>query len=368
MSLAHNPHVCTDGLVGYWDAANAKSYRETDGTNLVTNGTFDTDSGWTLNSATITGSKLVCNKTGGYADMAQQPNVFDISPLGKRYRITYTISNYVTGSVIINYGGYQAATARSANGTYIQDVTLSHASSNTIVYVSTYTANFVGDIDDVIVELLSDNWNDLSGNRNTGTLISGSSYNTGSGGNIQFDGTDDYVYCPYNVSFKPSQITISAWIKPTSSTSNWSKIISYPYRVDDSWAEPYFSWCLSISESTTGKPNLIISTDNGGTFDREDCTATTSLTNGIWYFVVATYDGTNLKMYINGVLETTQPHSTAGNIKYISDSIVSIGNRSVYYIGEYANGKISNVQIYNRALTESEITQNFNAHKSRYSI
>jgi len=56
-------------------------------------------------------------------------------------------------------------------------------------------------------------WTDLSGNRNTGTLNNGPTYNSLVGGNILLDGTDDYVSVENNTILNPSNITVSIWVK-----------------------------------------------------------------------------------------------------------------------------------------------------------
>ena len=88
------------------------------GAELVTNGTFDTDSGWNKGSGwTISGGKA--NASSATSDFTQTISY----TLGKTYRISYTISNYSSGSVRTLLGAYIAGTTRSSNGTYIEDIT-----------------------------------------------------------------------------------------------------------------------------------------------------------------------------------------------------------------------------------------------------
>ena len=90
---------------------------------------------------------------------------------------------------------------------------------------------------------------------------------------------------------------------------------------------------------------------------------------GVWVNVIGTYDGSESKIYVNGTLSGTsnsQPdevnRSVSGTMKNtavpreISDSATNTD----------FNGKISNIQIYNRALSASEVLQNYNALKSRF--
>lgn len=82
--------------------------------------------------------------------------------------------------------------------------------------------------------------------------------------------------------------------------------------------------------------------------------------------VVATWDGTNKRIYVNGILRATSANLT-GTVTQNTTGAAYIG-----IFGNFAgypfNGRISKTSIYNRALTAAEIQQNFNALKSRFSI
>jgi hypothetical protein len=78
--------------------------------------------------------------------------------------------------------------------------------------------------------------------------------------------------------------------------------------------------------------------------------------------IVATADGSNVKLYQNGVLVNTNPQTVnpGSNIKD-----VLIGKD---WTNNYFNGLLSTTQIYNRALTATEVTTIYNATKSRYGL
>ena len=88
------------------------------------------------------------------------------------------------------------------------------------------------------------------------------------------------------------------------------------------------------------------------------------LSNGVWMNVAATYDGTTPLIYVNGVSQTLTGQITAAagvaNKCYIG--------RIAYSTPYYFNGKIANVKIYNRALTSTEVLQNYNATKDRFGL
>lgn len=78
--------------------------------------------------------------------------------------------------------------------------------------------------------------------------------------------------------------------------------------------------------------------------------ATTSTFADEWVFITATYDGTTAKIYANGSLEGSE--SISATISVTSDALIGISNTAV---GNYFNGNLANVAIWNRALTSDEI-------------
>ena len=80
---------------------------------------------------------------------------------------------------------------------------------------------------------------------------------------------------------------------------------------------------------------------------------------------VGTYDGTRLKLYENGILMQTGSFFNSNVSNSSANLLIGMGGGRDTYAW---NGNISNTQIYNRALTESEVTQNYNALKDRYGL
>lgn len=187
---------------------------------------------------------------------------------------------------------------------------------------------------------------DLSGNNNTGTLTNYPTYSGNNVGSIVFDGTDDYIPIGTSrFSYGSSPGTLSAWANATSATAgngNW--IISYGTSVA---SQARFIGVYNQTYYFGGWAN--------------DITAVGFQTN-TWFNMVGVYDGTNASMYINGVLvsgPTAKTWNTIANTAQIGRQV---------YAGEYWNGRIANVSVYNRALTAAEIQQNFNATRSRFGI
>lgn len=90
-----------------------------------------------------------------------------------------------------------------------------------------------------------------------------------------------------------------------------------------------------------------------------------------WHHFVTTFDGRYARLYIDGLLVSTDDYGSANKtISYASNSIflgVEAGS-STSHDGKYWQGKIATTSIYNKALTDAEILQNYNNSKRRYSL
>ena len=146
------------------------------GTEEVTNGGFETDTDWTK-GAGITISGGSANFTGvPNANINQSASVFN----GITYKITFTISNYVSGNIDYNIGGATRRGSASANGTYTDYVV-----SNTgqvFFFQSDQTLGFTGSIENVSIKQVdpNDNWSLGTG----WSLGDGVAIHTGSTGNL----------------------------------------------------------------------------------------------------------------------------------------------------------------------------------------
>lgn len=198
-------------------------------------------------------------------------------------------------------------------------------------------------------------WRDISGNSNNGTLINGPTFNSGNGGSIVFDGVDDYVLCSkQNALVNTTQFTLGAWMKRN--LSNSLVIIGQIETITN-----------DVSFELWSDGNAYFEVGNGS--NGFGYVANTS-TN--WQYLVMTFDGTQptpgekLKGYINGTLQTLTYNGTIPSTTGTVNTNLNIGA----YIpnSNYSNGNISVVQLYNRALSSSEITQNYNALKGRYGL
>jgi len=113
--------------------------------NLVVNGDFAVDDNWSKGTGwTISGGKANGSNTTG--DLYQE----NVVKIGRHYKVTYTISNYVSGSVRVELSNNAyAGIERSANGTYTETI----LSGSTTVLFDARTS-FTGSIDNVSVQLV----------------------------------------------------------------------------------------------------------------------------------------------------------------------------------------------------------------------
>jgi hypothetical protein len=191
-------------------------------------------------------------------------------------------------------------------------------------------------------------WTDLSGNGNNGTLAGGVGYSSSNGGSLTFDGTDDGVNCGTNAVLNVgNNITANAWFY-VNSISVYQPIVSKVL------SDGSLGWEVANSSGTfrtTFRPSATQINLTAG-----------SLVVGNWYMGTMTFDGTTARLYLNGV--QTGSTTTGGPVTLNSTQPLQIGTRGIP--SNWYNGNISQVSIYNRALTPQEIQQNYNALRSRF--
>lgn len=199
----------------------------------------------------------------------------------------------------------------------------------------------------------STTWTDLSPNQNTGTLTNGPTFSSTNGGAIVFDGTNDYVDCGTNLSFTTTGFSICAWVYPTSATS---------YRT-----------VFNKGNGTTaaGSQYELLSSFNGSNkfqFDvfiggaRTDTASPSTYALNKWYYVCGTRSGSLNTLYENGV--STNTVTIAGTLNTTANTTkIGIAGSTLPF-----SGNIAIAQIYNRALSASEILQNYNATKIRFGL
>jgi len=195
-------------------------------------------------------------------------------------------------------------------------------------------------------------WTDLTGNGNNGTLTNGPTYSSANMGSIVFDGTNDYVNMGISTYCNLINISVSVWIKVTSTS------LYFLSRYFNTTSFNGFFMYYDVASTKFG----VDGRESSATYLSRPTINTYPLNN--WYNVTWTKSANIWSIYINGSLDVS---SAVGNgTTSFSNNIMWIGG----YLGTidqyYSGGNISNVQIYNRALSATEVLQNYNATKSRF--
>ena len=198
---------------------------------------------------------------------------------------------------------------------------------------------------------------DLTTNLSDFTLVGSPTYNTN--GFFTFNGTNQYASRANTASLKPSTaISIEQWLN----ADNWNAGTSASYKCALSctqgggyshniWSGNFYSYIYA-----------------GGKY----LTPSASVSNFVgWHHFVTTFDGRYAKLYIDGSLANTDDYGSANRtMTYASNSIFlgAEAGASTTPEGYYWQGKIATTAIYNKALSDAEILQNFNNTKVRYNI
>jgi hypothetical protein len=206
-------------------------------------------------------------------------------------------------------------------------------------------------------------WYDKSGNSNNGTLTNGPTFSSENGGSIVFDGSNDYVISNVGTTLDIGttiSVTFSCWIKYTTSATNYTGLVAKA-TVGNNTGVQMLLYNNKLSCEVASTPSNFISPLTG-------LVGTTTLNTGQWYNTILTVNRSNntVSAYVNGVLESSQSNAAVSTSNLTSGTNLLIGSERNSSL--FLNGKISNVHIYNKALSAAEILQNYNALKSRFNL
>jgi len=198
-------------------------------------------------------------------------------------------------------------------------------------------------------------WTDLSGNSNNGTLINGPTFDSANGGSIFTDGTDDWISTSYSGSAADSY-TFSAWFN----NDNYSETKYILGRGRDGAGN---GWSLQIQVSGSGKASAAVVTALPSVVGITT-TGTSTLLLNTWYYITGVWvAGSLVKIYVNAIFENS--------VNFTGTSLRTSTNG--WWIGSisttlFTSGYNAVAQIYNRALSDTEILQNYNAQKLRFGL
>jgi len=202
-------------------------------------------------------------------------------------------------------------------------------------------------------------WTDLSGNGNNGTLVNGVGYNSNNGGSLTFDGVNDGVQLPHNsfwVISPSDKFSFTSWFYAEPTTQSFSMILSHQ-RCNNPGFQLIVNDTTSLSFRVAGNISVYATYSSNVT--------------GRWNYVVSTFDGSNgsMKLYLNGELVATNTNTSGWPAYNAGYSTVWLGRRELCGGTNEMTGKIASFSFYKgKALTASEVQQNFQALKGRFNI
>ena len=185
---------------------------------------------------------------------------------------------------------------------------------------------------------------DTSSSGITATVV-GATYSSGNQGYYTFNGTTDKITVSTNSLFSGTQdYTVESVIRI--STASSTDYIFGNYGTGNSTGLEYYVWQNKLNNYISGNVQ-----------------SSTTLNINQWYHVIVTRNGTTVTHYLNGIADGS---GTLGN-SIGTGSSFTVGN-GPDYTSEAFGGNIALVKVYNKALSASEVLQNFNALRGRFII
>lgn len=226
------------------------------------------------------------------------------------------------------------------------------AAVSAVVSLTATSANGQGSLSNGLVAYypFNGNGNDAGGNGNNGTVygatpapnrfgIQGSAYS--------FDGSSSFVSLPASPTLATPQFTLSAWVAVGHYVNEPGGVSGGPIILStyNGAGQGLFFWV-----GPTGEARLRLATPSG----HYELGSASGIPTSTWAHVVASFDGTTGRVFVNGVQEGTDSNMSPYN--YSSGASPTIGKAS-WYDGLYFPGMIDDVRIYSRALSTNEVQQ-----------
>ena len=199
-------------------------------------------------------------------------------------------------------------------------------------------------------------WTTLKGSNNV-TLLSGPTFSSDDLGSIVFDGVDDNAQIEGNPGvtqniFNATANSVCAWVYNTNLSTDGTVV--------GLWGTQYI---LYMDTGGAGDGYRVLYVTGGG--NKGTSADNVNAIQDQWQYVVSTFSGTAVSLYVDGeLIQTTTFSSTTMNT---STSNIAIGADAPNGIRDWP-GRISNVSFYDKALTAQEVKQNYNALKGRFGL
>jgi hypothetical protein len=193
---------------------------------------------------------------------------------------------------------------------------------------------------------------DLSGSGTTGTLINGVAFNSGNGGTLLFDGVNDYMDLGSVLNYTSGNFSFSYWIYFISLVGNGATTC---------WKGSYGT--VGYYDQITPSGIIGFQTNQSGVVQSSSAPTGTIVINN-WYNICYVRNGPSIRIYVNGIDKTGTAGTHVDPATSTNSFRISNYNNGQFY-GNYYLSQFAN---YNKALSSTEITQNFNANRLRYGL
>jgi len=336
-------------------ARDTSSGRQDISGNYIINGTFTTDANWTAfgGGITIDGSdsnKCVITTDGENQSLKTAADLWAADSMaGKMVRLKYQIVAN-SDSIVLNTGGFSPSTGIFENTTALISTVGYH---EVILQVRTDTGTGSGDVlflwlnHDTGETLEIDNIElhevEFFSNNNHGQIYSGRA--------LEFDGVGDKLTASTSVSTDYPDVLVAKQV----TMAGWINIPAFP--VVSSGSPRSTAWSIHPSGVSglsrmgllLGASGAISHTIYNGSYVH----ASGTININTWYRIVCTCDDSNIKLYINGILQT----GTSGNnhLGSLSTNTLEIGYNA-HDGGAYYNGMMSDFQLWDKAFTQADVT------------
>jgi hypothetical protein len=182
----------------------------------------------------------------------------------------------------------------------------------------------------------------------SGSLVNDVEYSSGNGGGWVFDSTDDYIDLPNSLGYSTTTLSVFTWYK-----SNGQPTGDYHIICGGQECEISIPWPSGALRTGIFTDVRYVSNHGSG------------LNDGKWHYVGFTFNGSTKTSYIDGINVGTQSITTGTLItSFTNRRLGRYGSSGTYY----ANGNMGGYWVYNKTLSPEEISQNFNAQRSRFGI
>jgi len=211
-------------------------------------------------------------------------------------------------------------------------------------------------------------WTDLAGSNN-GTLTNGPTFDSGNGGSIVFDDTDDIVVHGSSNNLTGDNLqtcTLSAWFKTTTTSAGY--IASIKRQSTNSTLFTLHVNITGAGSTNSGYAGFMTRNNaNNAHTSVVDNNSGDGWNDGEWHHLLGVVNGTTRTLYIDGEQKDTDTEGMQ-NVTGNTAPFTIGGFATSGFTDQFFGGNIANVSFYRRALSSTEITQNYNALKSRFGL